>query len=420
MSRLAPLSARVLRTGALCLVLSWACGTPALAAPQATPAAPQDYLAQARQLASSGQRPAAIKILEDRLATHADDLDARTLLGIVQSWEGRYDEARKQLRQVLSDRPGYYDALSALASVELWDGHAGPALGLAESAMRAKPKDTAMMLVRARALTALHRTPESIDQLDRLLTVDATDAPARQMRASLADSRRAWAVGGGYGGDRFSDDRTPGQRAWLGLRRDTAVGALAFTGAQAERYGERDQQYEFEARPRLRPGTYLYLDAGWASRATLYPEYRAGAQVSQSLGRGFDASFGYSRLGFGDGVNIYAGALSKYLGKWQVTAQVFLTPNVDGTDATYHGVLRYRFRDRQSFGVRYQYGVAPERIETIDDLLVVNAQGVSGDLVFLIGRRLEFTVTGSYLDQERPFRGTVKHYAATSQLYVKF
>jgi len=45
---------------------------------------------------------------------------------------------------------------------------------------------------------------------------------------------------------------------------------------------------------------------------------------------------------------------------------------------------------------------------------------VSGDLVFLLGRRLEFTVTGSYFDQERPFRGTVKHYTATSQLYVKF
>jgi tetratricopeptide (TPR) repeat protein len=124
MRRLAPFSAEVLRSGTLCLVLWCACGIPALASPRAGAAAPQDYLAQARQLASSGQRPAAIALLEDRLATRPDDLDARTLLGIVQSWEGRYAEARKNLRQVLSDRPGYHDALSALAHVELWDGHA--------------------------------------------------------------------------------------------------------------------------------------------------------------------------------------------------------------------------------------------------------------------------------------------------------
>jgi len=420
MSRLAPFSTRVLRSGVLCLVLWGACGTPALAAPLAAAVAPQDYLAQARQLASSGQRPAAIKILEDRLATRPDDLDARTLLGTIQSWEGRYDEARKPLRQVLSERPGDDNALSALAYVELWDGHAGLALGLADSALRASANDTALMLVRARALSGLNRTREAIDALDRLLALDPKDAAARQMRERLADSQRAWSVGGGDGGDWFSDGRTAWQEAWAGLRRETAVGAFSFKGSQVERYDERDQQYEFEAYPRLRPGTYMDLDAGWASNATLYPEYRIGAQLYQSLGRGFDAAFGYSRLGFGDGVNIDIGSLSKYLGTWLVTGQVVLTPEVDGTNATYHGGVCYYFRDRQYFGARYQYGVAPERIETIDDLLVLSSQGVSGDVVFLRGRRLEFTVRGAYDDEERPFRGTVKHYTASSQLYVKF
>jgi YaiO family outer membrane protein len=407
---------RALYAGALCLALCAAPGSPVLAAVPT----PQDYLGQARQLASSGQRPAAIKLLEDRLAAHADDLDARTLLGVILSWEGRYADARKQLRQVLADKPGHYEATVALASVELWDGHARRALGLADEVLRANSKDTGLMLVRARSLSALSRSQEAIDALDRLLAVEPTNAPARIMRDQLADSRRSWAVGAGYGRDTFSDDLTPWQEVWGGIRRQSAVGAFSFEGSQAERYDERDEQYEFEASTRLRPGTYLYLDGGWSSKAILYPEYRAGARLFQALGRGFEGSFGYSRLGFGDGVNIYVGSLSKYIGRWQLIGQLFITPEVDGTNTTYHAALRYYFRDCQYFDVRYQYGVAPERIETIDDLLILESQGVTGDAVFPLGRHLEFTVTASYHDQERVYRGSVKQYSVTSQLYVKF
>ena len=81
---------RVLCAGVLCLAVC----SPLLAAPagaaEATAAvsaeasaAAQDYLAQARQLATSGQRPAAIKVLQDRLATRADDADAMSVLLII-------------------------------------------------------------------------------------------------------------------------------------------------------------------------------------------------------------------------------------------------------------------------------------------------------------------------------------------------
>jgi len=420
MSRSVPAFAHALGAGALCLLLWGASWMPALAATAAASEAPQDYLAQARQLASSGQRPAAIKILQDRLVTRPDDLDARTLLGIIYSWEGKYAEARTQLRQVLSDKAGYYDAMVALASLELWDDHADLALGLADGVLRTHPKDTAVMLVRARALSALHRTPDAIDALDRLLAVDPKDAAARQMRDRLADSRRAWSAGGGASGDWFSDGRQPWQETWLGVKRQTGVGSFSFTAQQAKRWDERDEQYEVEAYPRIRPGTYMYLDGGWASKATLYPEYRFGAYLYQSLGRGFEGSFGYSRLGFGDGVDIYIGSLSKYLGSWLFMGQIFVTPNATGTNVSYHGAFRYYFRDRQYFGARYHYGAAKERISTINDLLILNAQGVSADTVFQLGRRFEFTLRGAYEDQERPYGGNVKQYTGTASLYVRF
>src|SRR6186713_246329 len=48
----------------------------------------------ARTLAQGGERDRAITVLQRRLAEVPDDGDALTLLGIVLSWEDRYDEAR--------------------------------------------------------------------------------------------------------------------------------------------------------------------------------------------------------------------------------------------------------------------------------------------------------------------------------------
>lgn len=412
---------RALVVGAVCAGLAWAVmAGPAMAAPRETAAAPQDYLAEARRLATSSQRGEAIALLQERLAAKPGDLDARTLLGVIFSWEGRYAEARSELRRVLAERPGYYDAVAALTHVELWDDHPDAALSLAEAALRAKPDDPSLMLARARALNALNRVRESIDALDALLKVDPANEQATQMRERLVESQRSWAIGAGYGGDWFSDHRQAWSEQWLMLRRRTGVGSFILTGSRADRYDEVDQQYELEAYPRLRPGTYMYLDAAWSPNAIWYPEYRAGAHLYQSLGRGFEASLGYSRLGFGDGVDIYIMSLSKYLGSWLLIGQVFVTPKEIGTNASYHAAFRYYYGGQQYFGLRYHYGAAKERIETVDELFVVNSTGLSAELVFELRRRLEFRLRGAWDDQERLLHDNLQQYSATAQLYFKF
>lgn len=418
MTRLASASTRATTAWLAGLLLVVGVTLPASAA--AAPQAAQDPVAQARQLAASGQRADAIKVLQARIASRPDDLEARTFLGIYLSWDGKYAEARAQLRQVLEGRSGDYDAMVALANVELWDDHAELALTLADGVLRTHPKDSGVRLIKARAFSALNRNTEAIDELDRLLAADPKDAAAKQMRERLADSRRHWSVGGGVSGDWFSDDRKPWREVWGGIKRQTGLGSFSFTAMQAERWEERDEQYEVEVYPRIRPGTYMYIDAGWASQATLYPEYRFGVHLYQSLGHGFEASFGYSRLGFGDGVDIYIPSLSKYLGRWLLIGQMFITPNATGTNVSYHGAFRYYFRDRQYVGARYHYGAAKERIETINDLLLLNAQGVSAESVLLLGPRLEFTMRGAWEDQEQWWGAKVQQYSASAQLFVRF
>ena len=83
------------------------------------PAAGQDdVLTKARAAATSGRRAEALRMLETRLDEAPRDVDARLLYGLVLSWEGRYDEARPVLQQVLTQAPAYTDARVALMNVD--------------------------------------------------------------------------------------------------------------------------------------------------------------------------------------------------------------------------------------------------------------------------------------------------------------
>src|ERR1700730_4249124 len=83
----------------------------------------RDVIARARSLAIANERLEALALLDKRLADHPDDSDAWTLYGVILSWGGRYDDARKVLDSVLERNANHGDALPALINVELWSDH---------------------------------------------------------------------------------------------------------------------------------------------------------------------------------------------------------------------------------------------------------------------------------------------------------
>lgn len=86
----------------------------------ASVAVAQDTLSRARELATAGQRAEALRMLEAHLISNPADNDARTLYGIVLSWDGRYEEARAVLQRAIEIDPKNDDARQALANVDRW------------------------------------------------------------------------------------------------------------------------------------------------------------------------------------------------------------------------------------------------------------------------------------------------------------
>lgn len=383
--------------------------------------ASQDLVTAARELATSGRRPEAIRRLRARLASSPTDSDARVLLAAVLSWDGHYEEARAELAQVVKESPNRGDALNVLVNIELWSDHPDRAEVLTRGALRRRPKDTELLFGHARALNALNRIPEARDVLDRLLLVDPRHADGLKLRARVGENLRRWSAGVSTSVDWFNDNRLAWQETSVQLKRRTNVGTVILRASQAERFGSRDQQFEIEAYPSIRPGTYLELGAGWAPMAELYPVRKFMGDIYQSLGGGYQASIGMRRLDFTDPVHIYVGTLTKYYSDWAFTGRVFLTPGTIGTSRSFHVSARRYFGDgTQYVGARVSQGSTREEIRGLNDTQLLNSKGAYGEASLLVNRRVGFDVRGGFSQDQRIERIDLRQYTMSANFSVKF
>ena len=146
-----------------------------------------DPVSQARQLAFSGKehRGQALTMLQGYLSEDPTDSEARVLYGIVLSWEGRYDESRQELKQVLAAKPDHGDALAALINVELWSGHPENAELVARDGLTRNPNNVSLLLADAKALYRLRRYREAIEVLNHLLLLDKENEEGRRLRREI-------------------------------------------------------------------------------------------------------------------------------------------------------------------------------------------------------------------------------------------
>jgi len=388
----------VLGAALLAAGLAFAAGD---AAPVDAAAAEGDVVGRARALATSDQKAAAIALLREHLAKDPDDSDARVLLGSVLSWEGDYPAARQELEQVLAGRPDHGDALPALIRVELWSGEALRAEELGRNALLGRPDDTTLLYLHAKAQRELRHDSDALADLDRALRIDPGDALARDLRDSILDSRRLWTARLYYTLDLFDKEREPWNEIAVSLKRETQYGSVLVKYWHAVRFETHSDQFELEAYPRIRPGTYLFLLAGFSPDGNLYPSYRAAGDIYQALPWSFEISAGYRRLGFSDPVDIYTAYLAKYLGDWLLWGRVYLTPDSVGTSQSFQaGFRRYFGEGTDWVGLRYGHGTAPELL-SLGQVELLDSDTALFEAVKTLGPHWEVGVEAGYARDEQ-------------------
>jgi YaiO family outer membrane protein len=367
---------------------------------------------RARQLAFNKQRREAREVCAVILEKNPDYFDARILLGRLHSWDGNYEIARKELQRVVEARPAYADARDALIDVEIWSDNPREALRLCDEGLGSEPNNETFHYKRARALNNLHHVDEAIAAAKKALEINPEYKEAKLMLDRLQDSETLYRAKVEYSYDAYDRTLDPWQQVSVSLSRYMPFGSLIGRINQARRFGETATQFEVDSYPRIRKGTYAYVNVGFSS-SPVFPKVRYGAEVYQKLPAGFDASIGFRRLHFtSTKVMIYTGSVGKYYGNYLFQFHPFITPSSVGSSFSGNFVVRRYFEDAENYAtLSFGAGTAPDQKYTSLDLIRLYSQKISLDGRKTVGKGTSVLGYFGFANQELKFGGKRKTYS---------
>ena len=177
----------------------------------------------------------------------------------------------------------------------------------------------------------------------------------------------------------FQGDLDPWHLTAFSVGTKRAEGTLIGRINGARRFTTNGAQFEVEAYPVFGPKTYAYLNAGYSS-ASIFPEWRYGAELFQTLPRAMEASLGIRHLGFiGSPVTLFTGSVGRYTGNYWFSLRPFVRDKDNGLAASANLTARRYGQDADSYvGARIGFGSVPSEVQEVSQLSRTNS--VSGGL----------------------------------------
>jgi tetratricopeptide (TPR) repeat protein len=164
---------------------------------------PADWQAELHARVSARDLPAALQIVDLRLAETPQDLEARGWRARILAWSGRWKGAETDYRIVLAAFPQDVDMLVGLSYVLTWERDYLDALDVLNRAEEIEPARADIYLSRGRALRASGQLKESRLAFQKSLALNPEDQEAKdELASAVADPRFTLSFGADF--DRFN------------------------------------------------------------------------------------------------------------------------------------------------------------------------------------------------------------------------
>ena len=317
---------------------------------------------EARQLAFNGQRAKARSICREILQYKKSYSDAWVLIGRTYIWDGKSDSARLAFNEVLSLKPGYYDAIDGLIDVEYKSDNYEACIKQCDIALSFNPNDKNFQIKKAKALIAIPQYDKATAVLKEVIAKDSVNTEAKKLLSDINLATIKNKISLDYTYDYFERRMIePWQLAYVQYSRKTSIGSVIGRINYANRFSTKGLQYELDAYPKVSKSSYLYLNLGY-SDASIFPHFRSGVELFRSLPSAFEASLGFRYLSFvTSDVFIYTASFGKYIGNYWLSARTFVTPGSIGTSVSGSLTGRKYFADKDNYlGLRVSYGTSPD------------------------------------------------------------
>lgn len=202
-----------------------------------------------------------------------------------------------------------------------------------------------------------------------------------------------------YAHDELTQGFDPWNQISFSLGHKFSFGSVIARINQGNRFNSDGTQFEVDAYPRIREGTYLYVNAGH-SDDSIFPRKRFGIEVFQSLPQSWEASIGMRYLEFSSSiVRIFTGTVGKYYGNYYYLFRANLVPDNAGTSFSGRMQIRRYIGDESYIAVSGSAGESPTQV-TPGNLVVLRSSGGSLDLYQMLALNLFGSLGLSYSNDE--------------------
>ncbi|WP_246021989.1 YaiO family outer membrane beta-barrel protein [Flavobacterium cellulosilyticum] len=321
---------------------------------------PDTSFETARKLAFNEHRKQAQDTLTSILTKYPDYHDIRSFLATTYAWDGNYKRARKEFSYVMEKDSKNKSNWIAAINNELWADSPYTALEMTTTALTIFPDDAEIMYQKASAQENTNNPFEAIKTIDAAIAKNPTNQKAIDFKNSLNQKLRKYSIGIKSTVDLYSEVFDPMQYHTLKLSHITKYGSVIAKLNFNRRFNTNGTQIEVDLYPKIAKGLYAYLNFG-LSNSAIFPHFRYGGELYQSLPHSFEASLGFRTLQYSTTTTIYTGSIGWYTGNDYWSIRPYITPGDGGTSTS--GALTYRkYRANAdnylSFG--YSMGFSPE------------------------------------------------------------
>ncbi len=378
--------------------------------------AEDDWQRQVRTAVDQHQIPAAMAVVDRRLAEAPGDMEAHHWRGRLLAWTNHWQEAEIEYHLVLDKFPNDVDVLTGLADVLLWQQKYSEALAVLEEARRADPQNPEILVRRARVLSLLQRTAEARSQFQDVLTYDPANRAALNGLADLKGvTRYELRIGEELDFLSYAENaqaETVTLTAHWNRRWTTDFGVSPY-----HLFGENAVKIWADAAYRFHQNNWVRVLGGGANPQDVVPEsevlfeYGHGFQFSNPWFKGLESSYQEHSLWY-RGAQVVTTSTTQivYLPKqwtWTLSATGARTQFTEGpSDWVPSGLTKVGFPLFRRLSGSALFAVGAENFAQVDQIGRLSARTYGGGLRYRLGESQDVSCLVARQDREHDQKET--------------
>jgi len=375
----------------------------------------EDWQTEVRVRVSNKDLASAITLVEQRLQTAPDDLEARGWHGRLLAWTGKWEAAESEYRYVLQRVPSDADILSGLADVLIWREHFEEALSVLNDAQALQPNRTDILIRQGRVLRALHRNREAREKFRAALALEPGNSEGRQGLESVRNEPRH-ELRIGTDNDLYNYTDTAFAQGISLSSKWNPRWSTSFSQTTYQRFAQDAAEFSgsatwrYTAHNALTVGGAVAHDSGVIPRAQAFFELGRGFTVSrEGVVRGIETAYRQRWLWFADARVLALTAAATFYLPSDFTWSISITParsRFPLTPAAWQtsGLTRLTFPLFPRVTANAFYAVGTENFAQQDQIGQFSARTMGGGARIQLTRRQD--VSGYIANQDRSQRRT--------------